>query len=80
MRKLAKVTELHAQRMTPNQIAEAQRLAREWRPKTWEEPQQAGVDRRQDLSTAFQRTIGSETIYHQVPPEKEEATRPILDA
>ena len=26
-----------AGRMTPQQIAEAQRLAREWKPKTWEE-------------------------------------------
>ena len=26
-----------AERMTPAQIAEAQRLAREWKPKTWDE-------------------------------------------
>ena len=26
-----------AQKMTPQQIAEAQRLAREWKPKTWDE-------------------------------------------
>lgn len=26
-----------AARMTPTQIAEAQRLAREWKPKTWDE-------------------------------------------
>ena len=29
-----------AERMTPAQIAEAQRLAREWKPKTWEELKQ----------------------------------------
>ena len=26
-----------AEKMTPEQIAEAQRLAREWKPKTWDE-------------------------------------------
>ena len=26
-----------AERMTPDQIAVAQRLAREWKPKTWDE-------------------------------------------
>ena len=31
-----------AGKMTPQQIAEAQRLAREWKPKTWDEPQKAG--------------------------------------
>ena len=29
--------ELVAKKMTPDQVAEAQRLAREWEPKTWEE-------------------------------------------
>ena len=28
-----------AAKMTPTQIAEAQRLAREWKPKTWAEVQ-----------------------------------------
>ena len=37
LEKLAKVTELLAQRMTPDQIAEAQRLASKWKPKTWDE-------------------------------------------
>ena len=29
--------DLFAEKMTPAQIAEAQRLAREWQPKTWEQ-------------------------------------------
>ena len=32
-----KLRELLAEEMTPDQIAEAQRLAREWKPKTWDE-------------------------------------------
>jgi TPR repeat protein len=31
--------DLLASKMTPQQIAEAQRLAREWKPKTWAEVQ-----------------------------------------
>jgi hypothetical protein len=45
LEKLAKVTELLAQRMTPDQIAEAQRLAREWKPKTWDELKKGLEDR-----------------------------------
>ena len=33
----AKARKLIAENMTPAQIAEAQRLAREWKPKTWDE-------------------------------------------
>jgi hypothetical protein len=29
-----------AERMTPDQISQAQRLAREWKPKTWDELKQ----------------------------------------
>jgi len=36
----ARARELLAQKMTPAQIAEAQRLAREWKPKTWDELKQ----------------------------------------
>ncbi len=35
--KYADARERIAARMTPQQIAEAQRLAREWEPKTWDE-------------------------------------------
>ena len=35
--KSAKAREEVAQQMTPDQIAKAQRLASEWRPKTWDE-------------------------------------------
>ena len=31
-----------ADQMTPEQIAEAQRLAGEWKPKTWEELKERG--------------------------------------
>ena len=34
---LARTRELIAERMTSAQIAEAQRLAREWKPKTWDD-------------------------------------------
>ena len=34
---VAEVRDATARRMTPAQIAEAQRLTREWKPKTWEE-------------------------------------------
>ena len=37
---LAKTRVALAERMTPNQIAEAQHLAREWKPKTWDELKQ----------------------------------------
>jgi len=33
----AKVRDLVGKQMTPDQTAEAQRLAREWKPKTWDE-------------------------------------------
>jgi len=33
----AEAREALAEKMTPDAIAEAQRLAREWKPKTWEE-------------------------------------------
>jgi TPR repeat protein len=33
----AELRDTVAGRMTPQQIAEAQRLAREWKPKTWDE-------------------------------------------
>ena len=36
----AKLRKLVAQKMTSAQIAEAQRLAREWKPKTWDELKQ----------------------------------------
>jgi hypothetical protein len=36
----AKLRKLIAEEMTPAQIAEAQRLAREWKPKTWDELKQ----------------------------------------
>jgi hypothetical protein len=32
--KFARVRDMLAEKMTPQQIAEAQRLAREWKPKT----------------------------------------------
>ena len=38
--KYAKLRKLIAEKMTPAQIAEAQRLAREWKPKTWDELKQ----------------------------------------
>jgi len=37
LEKFAKTRVALAERMTPSQIAEAQRLAREWKAKTWEE-------------------------------------------
>ena len=37
LEKFATGRELLAEQMTPDQIAEAQRLAREWKPKTWDE-------------------------------------------
>ena len=36
-RKSTKTRDAIAAQMTPEQVAEAQRLAREWKPKTWEE-------------------------------------------
>ena len=36
----AKLRKMIAEEMTPAQIAEAQRLAREWKPKTWDELKQ----------------------------------------
>ena len=38
--KYAKARKLIAEEMTSAQIAEAQRLAREWKPKTWDELKQ----------------------------------------
>ena len=35
--KYSEARDLIAEKMTPQQIAEAQRLAREWKPKTWDE-------------------------------------------
>ena len=35
--KYGKARDRVADKMTPAQVAEAQRLAREWKPKTWEE-------------------------------------------
>jgi len=35
--KYAKLRKMIAEEMTPAQIDEAQRLAREWKPKTWDE-------------------------------------------
>jgi len=40
LEKFAKTRVALAERMTPSQIAEAQRLAREWKPKTWDELKQ----------------------------------------
>ena len=37
--------DLIANAMTPEQIAEAQRLAREWKPKTWEELKAQAADK-----------------------------------
>ena len=37
LEKRAEEREALAERMTPDQIGEAQRLAREWQPKTWDE-------------------------------------------
>ena len=36
LEKFANGREVLAEQMTPDQIAEAQRLAREWKPKTWD--------------------------------------------
>ena len=36
-KKFSEARDLIAEKMTPQQIAEAQRLAREWKPKTWDE-------------------------------------------
>ena len=36
-KKFSEARDLIAEPMTPQQIAEAQRLAREWKPKTWDE-------------------------------------------
>jgi len=40
LEKFAKTRVALAERMTPSQIAEAQRLAREWKAKTWDELKQ----------------------------------------
>ena len=41
---IAKMRDALANELTPDQIAEAQRLAREWKPKTWEELKALGVE------------------------------------
>ena len=43
--KFRKTRDRLAGTMTPEQIAEAQRLAREWKPKTWEELKALGLDK-----------------------------------
>jgi len=40
LERYAETRERFAKQMTPDQIAEAQRLAREWKPKTWDELKQ----------------------------------------